>query len=87
MLPDCRSSFVMDAVDSSVLARMGYDASRAVLQVMFHAGGIYEYFGVPQNAYEALLRAESKGAYFNRHIRNIFPSARQHNLNVAESLF
>jgi hypothetical protein len=77
MSPDCQLSFVMNAVDSSVLAQLGYDASRAILQVRFHTAGIYQYLGVPENTYGALLRAESKGAYFNRHIRNIFPSARQ----------
>ena len=79
MSSDCRSSFVMNAVDSSVLAQTGYDAPRAVLQVIFRAGGIYQYFGVPQNTYGELLHAESKGTYFNRHIRNIFPCVRQGN--------
>ena len=83
MPADCRSSFVMKPVDSSVLAQMGYDALRAVLQVMFRAGGIYQYFGVPQNTYGDLLRAESKGAYFNRHIRNTFPCTRDRNPALA----
>jgi KTSC domain len=85
MSPDCQSSFVMNAVNSSVLAQMGYDAPRAVLQVMFHAGGIYQYFGVPQNTYWDLLRAESIGGYFNRHIRNAFPCARQRDSTLSPS--
>ena len=86
MLPDCQSSLLMNAVNSSVLAQMGYDASRAILQVMFHAGGIYQYFGVPQNTYVDLLSAESKGAYFNRHIRNTFACARQLHITRQPSL-
>jgi hypothetical protein len=35
-------------------------------------GALYRYFAVPQAVFEELLTATSKGAYFNRHIRNHF---------------
>lgn len=65
------------AVDSSVLEKVAYDEPRGVLHVTFRAGGIYHYLGVPQQAYVDLLRAESKGTFFNRHIRNVFPCAKR----------
>lgn len=76
MSPECRSPFVINAIDSSVLAQVVYDEPRAVLHVTFRDGGIYQYSGVPRRTYGDLLRAESQGAYFNHHIRNVFPCAK-----------
>ncbi len=61
------------AVESSVLAQVAYDEQRAVLHVAFRDGAIYQYVGVPLQTYRELLRADSKGAYFNHHIRSPFP--------------
>jgi hypothetical protein len=61
------------ALQSSSLAQLAYDRRRAILQVEFRDGTTYQYGGVPFRAYCDLLRAESKGAHFNRHIRNCFP--------------
>ena len=44
----------------------------ALLELRFAGGAAYRYFRVPAPIYEELLRAESKGAYFNYHIRNRF---------------
>ena len=68
-------------VESSALTQLAYDEPRAILHVFFHDGAIHRYSGVPPQTYRDLLRAESKGAYFNRHIRNTFPAqstARRH---------
>ena len=61
------------ALQSSSLARLAYDRRRAILQVEFRDGTTYQYAGVPFRVYDNLLRAESKGAHFNRHIRSCFP--------------
>ena len=37
---------------------------------------IYRYFSIPQQTFEELLRAESKGGYFNARIRNRFAYAK-----------
>jgi len=63
------------AVESSALAQVAYDNQRAILHVEFHDGAVYQYLGVPLRIYQDLLRADSKGAYFNHHIRNPFPCA------------
>jgi hypothetical protein len=62
-------------VESSVLAKVAYDAQRQALQVQFRDGSVYVYTGVPFATYQDLLRADSKGRYFNRHIRGPYASA------------
>lgn len=60
-------------VRSSSLARLSYDRQQAILQVEFRDGTAYQYAGVPLMTYLDLLRADSKGAFFNQHIRSRFP--------------
>jgi hypothetical protein len=60
------------AVQSRLLAGMAYDHDQTILQLEFHGGTVYQYFQVPSQTYQDLLQAGSKGAYFNRHIRNVF---------------
>ena len=62
-------------VRSSSLARLSYDRGQAILQVEFRDGTAYQYAGVPLRSYHDLLQADSKGAYFNHHIRSRFPHA------------
>ena len=72
-----RSLSLMDtvAVESSSLAKVAYDNQREILQVEFRDGSVYQYLGVPLQTYQNLLRADSKGGYFNHHIRRPFPHA------------
>jgi len=56
-------------VESSSLRSVGYDAQRRELAIEFHDGTVYLYGSVPEDVYSALLRAESKGGYFNAEIR------------------
>ena len=59
-------------VQSSLLASVAYDNERAILQLEFGYGAVYQYFGVPVQSYQELMQAASHGAYFNRHIRSAF---------------
>lgn len=59
------------AVVSSLLASMGYSTD-ATLELEFRSGAIYRYFAVPHVVVQGLIAAESKGAYFNRHVRRRF---------------
>ena len=61
------------AVESTTLATVAYDDARELLQLEFRSRAIYQYFGVPAAVHAALLRAPSKGSYFNRVIRGRFP--------------
>jgi len=56
-------------VESSNLASVGYDHDTAPLAIEFHSSGIYQYSRVPQDIYESLMNASSKGAYFNNYIK------------------
>ena len=60
-------------LDSTVLAWVRYLPAEEVLQVGIRDGNDYEYSDVPERIYRELLVAESKGRYFNQHIRNDFP--------------
>jgi hypothetical protein len=63
------------AVNSTTLRTVGYDAERQLLQIEFQNRSLYQYFDVPAAVYEALMQAPSKGAYFNRSIRQRFDYA------------
>ena len=65
-------------VSSSWLARVAYDAERAVLQLELHSGAVYQYFHVPLQTYQDLLQADSCGVYFNHHIRGPYPCTALH---------
>ena len=60
------------AVESTALVGMAYDSQRNLLEVEFRDGSVYQYLAVSAQVYENLLRAESKGTYFNREIRPRF---------------
>ena len=62
------------ALDSSSLASVAYDVERAILQIEFRDRSVYQYIEVPQEIHHDLLQAESKGAYFNKYVRNQYPS-------------
>ncbi len=60
----------MPAVSSSAMHRVEYDGQTGRLDIWFNGTGRYTYYRVPARIYEGLLAASSKGAYFNRHIRD-----------------
>jgi lysyl-tRNA synthetase class 2 len=62
-------------VESSVLSSIEYLSNRT-LELRFRSGVTYRYFAVPQTVVEGFIAAESKGAYFNRHVRDHFPYQR-----------
>jgi hypothetical protein len=57
-------------VQSSNVVSIGYEDG--VLEVEFKSG-VYQYAGVPQETFDALMAAESKGQFVSRHIRDAFP--------------
>ncbi len=63
--------FTCTAVESSLLTSVAYSTDQT-LQLEFRSGAVYHYFVVPPTIFHALITAESKGAYFNRRIRNRF---------------
>lgn len=61
----------MIRVISSDLKSIGYE--NGTLYVMFRNGKTYSYSGVPYDVFTSLLNAESKGKFFSKYIRNVYP--------------
>ncbi len=64
------------SVASSNIASIGYDAGTETLEVEFLSGSIYQYYNVPQNIYDQLMQAGSKGRFLNTYIKNAYPYSR-----------
>jgi hypothetical protein len=61
----------MPALESSALSYIRYDEQRRTLFVVFReTWRKYVYEDVSADEYAALMAAESKGAWFNAHIRD-----------------
>ena len=52
-------------LNSSAIAVATYDAEKRTLHLEFRGGGSYRYFAVPSFTFEALLAADSAGAFWN----------------------
>ena len=60
------------SVESYVVARVRYDAEARTLDIEFRSGKIYRYCDVRTATYDEFVAAESKGQFFNAHIRDRF---------------
>ena len=61
----------MPVLDSTALAAVSYDETARTLRATFRDNRrTYVYEGVPREEYAALMAAESRGAWFNAHIRD-----------------
>ena len=68
---------------STSLNAATYQDQSAFLDLEFRSGAIYRYVGVPAQTYQELLLAQSKGRYFNQHIRNRFCYAKIDSARIA----
>jgi len=57
---------------SSVIRSYRYDPQAETLDVTFVSGRRYRYVGVPAKIVHAFEQAESKGRFFNVHVRDVF---------------
>ena len=60
----------MIAVNSSAMCAVGYDSASRRMKITFIQGKTYDFCGVPQHVHKGLMRAGSKGTYYNEHIRD-----------------
>jgi len=67
-----------EAVASSVLRSIGYDADTAELEIEFTSGDVYRYYAVPARVHRELLGAPSPGGYFNTHVSDKYPTRQQY---------
>jgi hypothetical protein len=72
------------AVESKTLATVAYDSTNQLLWLEFRSHAVYCYFGVPTAVHRDLLEANSKGNYFNRHIRHRFLYQRAASLPLSQ---
>jgi hypothetical protein len=64
-------------VDSSNIEAVGYDAEGQELHVQFLSSGYYIYHGVPEEVFDGLMYAPSKGSYLNREVKGVFEFTKQ----------
>ena len=58
-------------VDSECMSVIGYDQKLKQLDIRFRkSGDVYRYFNFPNNEYDKLMAADSRGRYFVYNIRN-----------------
>ena len=65
-----------DQVASSNIRAIGYDTTTQTLEVEFLSGWVYQYYGVPENLYQQIMQASSKGQFLNQYIKNAYPYSR-----------
>ncbi|MBU0569173.1 KTSC domain-containing protein [Patescibacteria group bacterium] len=57
------------SVSSSNIFSIGYDAQSRILEIEFTSNEVYQYFDVPENLYNGLMSASSKGQFLNDYIK------------------
>lgn len=65
-----------ESPESSTIARFGYDSSTGVLGVEFRNGGTYHYFDVPEDVFQQMAAASSKGQFLARSIKGTYRYSR-----------
>jgi len=64
---------MLTPVDSTSVARVGYDPDAEEAYVEFHDSGLYAYRGVSARVYKKLVSADSKGTFVNEMIKPRYP--------------
>jgi hypothetical protein len=63
-------------IDSSSIVSIGYDVFNRILEVEFTSHIVFQYSDVPLDVYEGLLSSPSRGAFFNKMIREKYSTRR-----------
>jgi hypothetical protein len=56
-------------VKSSAIVSIGYNSERKILEIEYISGEVYDYLNVPENIFNELMQAESKGTFTNTQIK------------------
>ena len=67
----------IETPQSSNVAGFSYNEATQVLTVQFNSGNRYDYYDVPEQIFEGMNSAESKGKYLNAKIKGHYRYARQ----------
>lgn len=65
----------MKLVESSNISHIGYDGG--TLTIRFKSGDEWQYNGVPAGVHDEMLKAESIGGFFHRHIRGKYEAKKR----------
>ena len=60
----------IDASQSTSIARFGYEEASNVLWIEYQTGHKYKYLDVPQDVFEQMKSAPSKGQFVNQNIKD-----------------
>ena len=60
----------LTTVSSSAISAAGYEPSSRRKKITFVQGYIYDFCGVPQQIFNGLMSAGSKGGYYNNYIKD-----------------
>lgn len=63
-------------VSSQIIASVGYDEGRQLLEVEFRNGWIYEYDDVPVVVHHGLITADSHGHFLKKYIVDKYATRR-----------
>jgi hypothetical protein len=66
----------IDTPESSNIARFSYDEVSHVLKVEFKNGSVYAYYDVPEQLFNSMLHAPSKGQYLAQQVKGSYRYAR-----------
>lgn len=67
-----RQDISLDAVKSSQVKSIGYDAKTNTLAVQFNGGGsVYHYKNVTAKQHAELMSSKSIGTHFGKHIKSL----------------
>lgn len=57
---------------STVVSSYYYIADSSTLRIVFTSGMVYDYLGVPENVFNEMKQAFSKGIFFNERIKGVY---------------
>lgn len=63
----------MIPVSSSAISAVGYDSKTLRMKITFAQGHSYDFCRVHQHIFDGLMRAHSKGTYYNDNIKDRYP--------------
>lgn len=62
-------------VESSFISAVAYFPLAGVLEIKLKSGNKYTFMDVPQDVYDAFIKAPSKGVFFNKVIRRDYKAS------------
>ncbi len=59
-------------VDSSMILAVNYDTNQECMELELHSGAVWRFRHVPAILIEDMLKAESKGKFYNLWVKDLF---------------